>query len=404
MGKISIPHHAIILAWATPFNLAQLCARLEAYAGMKGVMTNFRIAARHSALAAFHNLPEEILVMIANEVREILFNRKLKYWTRVKECLSNHCRLAHARNVSKRYKGSSFLSDDEVYEKFNFEAATEHREYVEGYCQTLSNLDGRSSKFARCVKVCIYRNSCIQFFLNCSGQVFTRDFGIRPYFLLHEAFNYDLYSEVRENDNINIEYVRAQAFLILPLPLGSISSRPSPHLTCFSIYEKLDPSRLQRFCQSPHQRFKLAIKMLNIQPNTGGDQRLDEDETYENQETWNEYSSCILDLWFKFMDYDESSDSEASEDDADDNYDDNDTHHKNDQATSPETPSNARLPPATANGSPETNCNLSLENRPTNKEETSPDPDTNGPDVWPKLMILGCGQFEGWDRNDWYRY
>lgn len=162
MGKNSIPHNAIVLAWATPFSLAQLGAQLEAYAEMKAAITTFRIAARHSTLAAFHDLPEEILTMIASEVREITFNRKLKYWTRVKECLSNDCcKIAHARHVSRRYAKSSFLSDDEVYEKFKFEAADEHQRYVERYCQLLSNLDGRSSRFARCVKVRIYRNSFI---------------------------------------------------------------------------------------------------------------------------------------------------------------------------------------------------------------------------------------------------
>lgn len=162
MGKNSIPHNAIILAWATPVNLAQLGARLEAYAEMKVAITTFRIAARHSTLAAFHDLPEEILSMIASEVREITFNRKLKYWTRVKECLSNnHCKIAHARHVSKHYTNSSLLSDDEVYEKFKFEAVDEHQRCVERYCRTLSNLDGRSSRFAKCVKVRIYRNSFV---------------------------------------------------------------------------------------------------------------------------------------------------------------------------------------------------------------------------------------------------
>lgn len=154
MGKNSMPQNAILLAWATPVNLVQLGARLEAYAETKAGITTFRIAARHSTLAPFHKLPEEILSMIASEVREIAFNGNLKFWTRVRECLSNDCsKLDHARSVSRRYIGSSSLSDDEVYEKFKFEAADEHQRHVERYCQSLSNLDGRSSRFAKCVKV-----------------------------------------------------------------------------------------------------------------------------------------------------------------------------------------------------------------------------------------------------------
>lgn len=219
--------------------------------------------------------------------------------------------------------------------------------------------------------------------------------------MLHEFFDYGLYCETHKNDHINTQYVRAQAFLTLPLPLGSISSDPGPHLTCFSIYETMDPSRLQRFCQSPHLRFKLATKMLNIQPKTGGNERRYSEKPYENHETWDEFPSFWLQRRSNFLSYDESSDSGTSADGENDNSGDKDDHHQSDRATSLATPSTAQLPRGSANDGSEIKRNLSYEDGPATKKKTSPDPNTNGADGWPKLMILGCGQFEGWNQNDW---
>ena len=88
MNSNSIPKNSIIIAWATPVNLAQLGARLEAYVETKAAMTTFRLAARHSALAILHNLPEEIMEMIAGNVRDSVFRKKWRTWTRIGKCLS----------------------------------------------------------------------------------------------------------------------------------------------------------------------------------------------------------------------------------------------------------------------------------------------------------------------------
>lgn len=195
--------------------------------------------------------------------------------------------------------------------------------------------------------------------------------------MLHESFDYDLYSETLETDHINTHYVRAQAFLTLPLPLGSISSNPGPHLTCFSIYETMDPSRLQRFCQSPLQRFKLATKMLNIQPNTGGNKRRYRREPYENHETWSELSSFQLKRLYRTLSSDQSSDSGVSESNDNDNYDDYEDNYKSDRAISHETLSKAPLPSGTTNAEAEIKRNLSYEDRSAIKKINSPNSNTN---------------------------
>ena len=142
--------------------------------------------------------------------------------------------------------------------------------------------------------------------------------------------------------------------------------------------------------------------MLNIQPNTGGNERRYRREPYENHETSSELSSFQLKRLYRTLSSDEPSDAGISESGDDDNDDDNDDNHESDRATSHETPSKAPLPPGTANAGAETKRNLSHEDGSAAKKINLPDPNTNGADAWPKLMILGCGQFEGWERGTWY--
>lgn len=130
--------------------------------------------------------------------------------------------------------------------------------------------------------------------------------------------------------------------------------------------------------------------MLNVQPNTGGEKRHHKDKPYENHETWSELSSFRLNRLYKPSSPDESSDSGVSESGDDDNYENYDSNH----ATSHATPSDVPIPGA------ETKRDLSRKDEPETKAKTSSGPRTNAADVWPKLMILGCGQFEGWNRND----
>lgn len=139
----------IIIAWATPVSLAQLGARLEAYAETKVAITTFRIAVRNSAVTACHNLPEEIISMISNKVRDIASKRKTKKWTTVTKCLTNTCdSLFH---VSKEDLDMMDQFGD-LPDEAEYEAAEAHQKDVIRYCKKLSNLEG-SSKFAKCAQV-----------------------------------------------------------------------------------------------------------------------------------------------------------------------------------------------------------------------------------------------------------
>ena len=137
MEPRSIPRDNITIAWATPVSLAQLGARLESYAETKAAITTFRLAAREHMLATGHILlPEEIISIIASKVRDVVFEAKMEPWTKISRCL--------AAFISDE-------SDDESMEEVYYE--DDHQEQIREYCKKLSNLDSKSSTFAKCVQV-----------------------------------------------------------------------------------------------------------------------------------------------------------------------------------------------------------------------------------------------------------
>lgn len=160
MSTSSDSQNDISLTWATPVNLAQLGARLTAYAETKAAITTFRLAIRDTTLSAFHSLPEEIIGMIASEVRDITFRQEMKQWVKIGKCLTNTCTtLSHLDQAQLEYldflaeEPPSRISKKRLADKFFWEsAAEEHQGDVGRYCEALSNLEG-SSEVARSAQV-----------------------------------------------------------------------------------------------------------------------------------------------------------------------------------------------------------------------------------------------------------
>lgn len=152
MEASSITQNDIILAWAMPVNLAQLGARLETYAITKAAITTFQIAARNKMLATPHTLPEEIICIIASKVRDVVFKPKMKVWAQVSRCLANEC--TNLSHLSMDYSMfSSNVSKRGLLKLYEASIMEEHQKLVKRYCKMLSNLDGKSSRFAKCVRV-----------------------------------------------------------------------------------------------------------------------------------------------------------------------------------------------------------------------------------------------------------
>ena len=89
----------ISVAWATPVCLAQFGARLFAYVGTKASLTALRLVIKNTA---YRSLPEEIISLIAVEVREQVFQQKIEDWDYLSKCLAGSC------------TAPSFLSDAEL--------------------------------------------------------------------------------------------------------------------------------------------------------------------------------------------------------------------------------------------------------------------------------------------------
>lgn len=151
----------IIVAWATPVSLAQLGARLFAYVETKAAITTFRLVARDTTVTACHCLPEEIKALIASKLRDIVFRHRMKEWVKISKCLADSCTtMSHVPEEDIQEMAwmgfSKELEDDTwVSETFFERAAQEHQEDIEGYCNDLIYLNGRS-RLAKCVRVCTH--------------------------------------------------------------------------------------------------------------------------------------------------------------------------------------------------------------------------------------------------------
>ena len=144
-----VSQNNIVISWATQVDLVQLGARLEAYAETKAAITTFRLAVRTSAVTACHNLPEEIISMIATRVRDIGSERKTKKWNIFTKCLTSGCDpLFHAcdqdLDVMDEFGG--------LLDQARYNAAEAHEKDVVRYHNELSYLGG-ISKFAKCAQV-----------------------------------------------------------------------------------------------------------------------------------------------------------------------------------------------------------------------------------------------------------
>lgn len=71
-----------------PVDFPDIGARLAAYAHTKATITTFRLVTKYTTQSACHDLPEEIISLIADNVREIVFTEKIARWMWISECLA----------------------------------------------------------------------------------------------------------------------------------------------------------------------------------------------------------------------------------------------------------------------------------------------------------------------------
>ena len=151
----------IMVAWAVPVNLAWLGARLFAYVGTKATITTFRLVTENSPLTACRGLPEEVISLIAVEVREKVFQQKINDWIKFTMCLdssritkfrlidmdiNNLCSMAQVELFDEGYEESSDMN-------LLVNAVKTHPQNLELMCYFLTDTEGTT--LAKCSQVCI---------------------------------------------------------------------------------------------------------------------------------------------------------------------------------------------------------------------------------------------------------
>ena len=190
-------------------------------------------------------------------------------------------------------------------------------------------------------------------------QIFTRDFGIRPYFLIRKSY------EKIGIDCYEIDEVQAQAFLTLPILSNPILSSPGPSAACISICKAIGPLALKGLSDDQVQLFRIATNLLNLHPydlEEGEDKDDDDDDRVE-------------------------SDAETSE--------------------KPISPSQATAETADNNGDNQTEENELVtqgnasytkpKGKHSGKNGLATDVKKDKMRIEPQLMILGCGEFMAYD-------
>ncbi|KAL8787060.1 MAG: hypothetical protein Q9213_002402 [Squamulea squamosa] len=229
----------LTIAWAARVSLAQLGARLTAYMETREAITVFRLAAQRAPLAVLRDLPEEILSMIATVVRDQEFQRNMKEWVQVDNCLANTCTTLSHATVEEINEIYSFcinnLPEERVEEDLDDITPSRHVDTVFEWSYILENLDG-TTNIARYVRA------------------FTREFGIRPYFMLNKLY-----------DDSNYPYeIDAKAYLILPLVQAPISSSFGEETTSFAVDSAVDFSLVTPLTATQRQKFQTAATVLKL--------------------------------------------------------------------------------------------------------------------------------------------
>ncbi|KAL8830504.1 MAG: hypothetical protein Q9170_005707 [Blastenia crenularia] len=228
----------IILAWAAEVSVAQLAARLMAYAETRAAITAFRLSARNTALKPMNNIPEEVLWMIASDVRELAFTPWMEEFVEKGNCLVNKCStLSHLSQAAIAGSGADYcacLAHPRLTWAFRLEAQNIHKDNVQSHCSMLTSLD-ETRIFAK------------------AKQIFIADFKLNPYFLLQKFYDKDGH-----------DFVEAKAFLTLPISEMPTGSSPGNGTRKFAFCGLVDPLALTGLTEEQQKRFEIAANVLKL--------------------------------------------------------------------------------------------------------------------------------------------
>ncbi|KAL8999628.1 MAG: hypothetical protein Q9169_001588 [Polycauliona sp. 2 TL-2023] len=258
MSDEAFSSHNVFFAWAAQVSVAQLGARVVAYTDTKRSVTALRLLAQRGGATGLGALPAEVIELIAQELRESVFQREIRTWIKRTRCLTDTCMpLSH---FSRREALQNGLQDDsgQALERRLAGIADDRHGDIKVHMAYIlmsgTSLEG-DSKFGQQVRV------------------FAQDFGIRPYFLIKKSWEHTSGSYV---DSAN----SAEAYLMLTVIRTPIEASIGDEVACFSIKQAIDVSLLADLSEEQRQRFSQAATVLKLH---GYDKDADESERFEMQ-------------------------------------------------------------------------------------------------------------------------
>ena len=156
----------LTLGRAISLNYAQLGARVEAYGQARDALTHLKLCQQHTDIQPFHNLPPEIVRLIAKTLQNVLYCEKIVLWRQAQQCCRGECLLSvHEADVEQgelpslpppglSTRSVDCKGEDHVYgvkgEDGRCVSCERHRGMVGKVCDAVSRpaVDERDNEFA----------------------------------------------------------------------------------------------------------------------------------------------------------------------------------------------------------------------------------------------------------------
>ena len=266
--------NSITIAWATPVDAATLGARMEAHAKSKATIHTFRLCVQHAPPdAPLGRLPPELVEIVAAQVQQSRFEKRMKKWEKSVNCAAGVCSPSDHFSQKEILSMKSDLglccqtddeSDDSDCECFEEHLLNhgigddEHMQAVETFLPKVeyNSFIKKSDKFVKCRKVCDSLKCGKYLTLNACVQIFAQDFGLEAYFAVHRDY---------DEDDWKSPQTIVLAYLILPSMHSALKTSSGPQVVSYMMSSIIiDPSIFQDPSPDHKARFQTAMRTLQL--------------------------------------------------------------------------------------------------------------------------------------------
>lgn len=180
-------HDKISLAWAVRVDYTQLGARLEAFVETKAAISTFRACVSHAGSKKMSKLPPEIISMIANSIKDIVYLPKIRQWLGARKCVLNKCRPRDHFTTSELSDFYTIVSSStDVDEYLYADSMAIHERTARNHLKKITMPSTKKSvnKFAKCNKASLVKRRLFDNMFKANRQPrhgsFSRTFAFTP--------------------------------------------------------------------------------------------------------------------------------------------------------------------------------------------------------------------------------